>query len=128
MELCNLCHAWKTKVQPIPSCHNPESWGPSEEELKNAAVWKVTGSWNETVEEVLHEHNGDSDSDEADWIDVIGDDGDDELLESVEAVAFSDEYRGGGTDHLGYEHADHPTLLDSHGRGNQSPNKRVREI
>ena len=126
-ELCRLCHTWCTKVQSIPRSEDLDSWGPSEQELLEAAIWKVTANWNNADEEEEQESNADHDggdtSEDADWDDVVDDDLDFDFFESLETVAFADEYRGVGTDHIVYEHVDYSASLLSRRHGSQSPNK-----
>jgi len=92
----------------------------------------VTPSWNETDEEGQQEsdqdHDGSDTSEEVDWDDVVDEDSDFELVESLEAMAFADEYRGMEADHVVYEHADYSTSLGSQRHGSISPNKRSREM
>ena len=79
------------------------------------------------VREPDPDHDSDA-SEEADWTDVSNEASDDELLESVEAVAFADEYRKHETDDALYEHTDYPTSLDPHRTDNLSPKKCAREM
>ena len=126
-ELCRLCHTWRTKVQSIPGSEDLDSWGPSEQELLEAAIWKVTANWNNADESNAGHDDGDT-SEEADWDDMVDDDDDFDLFESLETVAFVDEYRGVGTDHIVYEDADYSASLHSRRNGSRSPNKRPREL
>ena len=125
-QLCQLCHTWRAKVQPIPGSDDLESWGPSEGDLQIAGITKVTGSWDEHIPEESDARSDSNASEEADWIDIVDDDG--ELLDSVEAVAFGDEYRESGWDYFPYEHTDDSTAVYSHTAGSQSPKKRAREM
>jgi hypothetical protein len=122
MELCRLVHTWRAKVQTLPGGQGLESWGPSELALQQAAMDKVTGSWDETAEDL--EESGNSDmSSEAGWTDIADGESDGELLESVEAVAFADEYRVLDIDL--YDQDNYSNEL--YGRDKTSPNKRFRE-
>lgn len=136
-ELCQLCHTWQKKVQSIPGSDDLETWGPSEKQLLEVAVRKVTASWDEGYEGWQEgsdpNHDANDMSEEAGWEDVVDEDSDVEdsdleFFESLEAMAFTDEYHGVNADHVGYEHADYHTSSDSYRYGSQSPNKRAREI
>ena len=122
---------WRTKVRSLPDYEGLESWGPSESQIQEAARWMFKGSWDETAEGGVGESDPDHDSDaseEANWTDVFNEGSDDELLESVEAVAFADEYRKHETDDALYERADYPTSLDPHRTDNVSPKKCAQEM
>ena len=136
-ELCQLCHTWRTKVQSIPGSDDIQSWGPSEQQLLEAAVWKVTANWNEGDGEWQEGtgpgHDANDMPEGPDWEDVVDEDSDFEdsdfeLFESSEAVAFADEYHGVDADHVVYELADYRPSLETCRYGSQSPNKRAREI
>ncbi|KZT05136.1 uncharacterized protein LAESUDRAFT_737664 [Laetiporus sulphureus 93-53] len=46
--LCNLCMTWQGQVCFIPCAREmPASWDPSQEQLHDAAVYQVTGAWDE---------------------------------------------------------------------------------
>jgi hypothetical protein len=95
--LCRLCVTWQAQVRAIPCKWTmPASWGPSEEDLRDALVYKYTGSWesgdNDTCRQVdvSEPTSGDEIGDEVGSTDEDEDDGD--LLEAAEAVAFTDAY------------------------------------
>jgi len=79
-ELCQLCHTWRTKVQSIPGSDDLQSWGPSEQQLLEAAVWKVTASWNEGDGEWQEGtgpgHDANDMPEGPDWEDVVDEDSD----------------------------------------------------
>jgi hypothetical protein len=96
-ELCHLCATWRTKVAPIPCPYTmSSSWGPSEKQLLDAAANEVQSSWNIQQDDT---ESGFLGSDESSGSDVGGDDVlDEELLESVEAISFTDAYRDSSSD------------------------------
>jgi hypothetical protein len=90
-ELLNICVVWKKKVGCIP-CAWPvaESWGPLDEALLQATHEQVQPSFREKDDDQSEEE---SDNDEHLGYDEIGDD---ELMDAIEGIALTDEYRYDG--------------------------------
>jgi hypothetical protein len=105
-QLCRLCVTWRRNVHPLPGDELDNSWGPSDEELQDALVIEFNPSWLEELEDDDCSTRGNSDgSEDGDWQDV-DEEFDSELVESMEAVAFTDEYRIGESDHFSYLDSD----------------------
>jgi hypothetical protein len=93
-ELCQLCVTWRSKLRPIP-VDVDEFWGPSTNDLQRASELEFNPRWeadSDTEEEDCQSGEGSDDSGE-DWGGVEYEDSDGDLIESLEALAFSDEYR-----------------------------------
>ena len=78
VDLVQLCSVWQTDTRPVPADKvlGP-SWGPTQEELHDAATCAVTGSWDAPVSSSgSSESDGDSDGDDSDF--------DTDLLDAVE--------------------------------------------
>jgi hypothetical protein len=88
-----LCVIWQAAVRGVPGERQMDGpWGPEEADLRNAAEYRVVGSWDEATAhvEILPATPDESDGDD-DFEQGVDDDGD--LLEALENVAFSDAYR-----------------------------------
>jgi hypothetical protein len=87
--LLQVCCAWQTDTRPVPTDQQLGSWwGPTQEELHDAATRAVTGAWDGHEMSIplegfqqLSESNGDSDG-------VAVDDSD--LLDAVELADYVD--------------------------------------
>lgn len=103
--LRDLCLVWQTKVRPIPPAYPmPESWGPSELELREAAAAATHGSWIEYDSEnrvalrlekmeddrELEEEDCPSDDDGFSDGDSAVDDDDLELVDEIEDMLWGD--------------------------------------
>ena len=123
-----MCAIWKRKVRSLPG-DNDDSWGPSYEEVQRSSVSEVTGSWiddSSSGEELPEQDDHDSDaSDNADWAGPDDNENDDELIDSMEAVAFADEYHMDNTSDV-YAVPDFSSHLNVSHRPNTSPTKRSR--
>jgi len=83
----------------------------------------VSGSETEMSE------SSDDDSDTADasdWENIDENESDGELIETLEAVACADEYRGDGTSDVAYSVDDFSSFQHSQHRSSVSPSKRSR--
>jgi hypothetical protein len=111
----------------LPHGNCGDSWGPSDVELRDASISEVTGSWVEgSGSETEKSESGDDDSDAADaadWGDVDENESDGELMETLEAVACVDEYRGDGTSDVAYGLDDFSSFQSSQRRSSVSPSK-----
>jgi hypothetical protein len=91
-------------------------------------VIKFNPNWTEEGEHDGADSYGSNESEDEDWQDVDDDDDDDaELMESIEAVAFTDEYRTGDAEHFSYfdtSDVEHTYASTPDG----SPRKRNREF
>jgi hypothetical protein len=96
-ELCLLCITWQGKLRPIPA-DGDECWGPSEDELKKVAEFEFNLSLEDDSDtEREGRQSCGSDSGE-DWAGVEQEGSDGDLIESLDALAFSDEYRNEAVD------------------------------
>jgi len=97
-ELCRLCVTWQKHVSAIPGAHPMSaSWGPSERQLNEAALYEISESadLDEHPEPELHQHSTDEEDDDCDFDygacnsdhEVDGD-----LLDAAEATALIDAY------------------------------------
>jgi hypothetical protein len=122
MELCRLCIIWERKVQPLPSIQDLHSWGPSEEDKKRCIEKEFAGCWDEDEREgeISDESNNDEWEEDNDGIEG-------ELLESMEALFFSDEYRAEGRDDMFYFGQEFSSSADTYRRTSMSPKKRTRD-
>jgi hypothetical protein len=93
-ELCRLCVTWRSKLRPIP-VDDDEFWGPSANDLQQASELEFNPRWEDDsgTEEEDHRSGEGSDDSGEDWGGVRYEDSDGDLIESLEALAFSDEYR-----------------------------------
>ncbi|KII84688.1 hypothetical protein PLICRDRAFT_117561 [Plicaturopsis crispa FD-325 SS-3] len=117
--LCSLCVTWQSAVGGIRCAKvMPESWGPSEEELVNAAVLKHTASYDQ--------EDSDDDGDYDGYGELEEEEDDAELLVAAEESALADAYAQGGctaTQQLGLELGDE---LSASPVKTSSPRKRRR--
>jgi hypothetical protein len=126
-ELCRLCAIWQRKVRSLPRGHYNESWGPLDEDVQASAMFEVTGSWVEvdsSDEETSDGGDDDTDIDDPDWVDCEDDESNGELMESLEAVALSDQYHVDDATDLTYSLSG---MSVEHG-SNMSPSKRTRSV
>jgi hypothetical protein len=131
-----LCVEWQAKVAPIPCKYPiPLSWGPSEEELHNAAAEKYTPKLDNRLNEGSvddEQYNRDSECEDESTSDnnweSDAEEEEDELVELMEMVGFADEYKT-RNDVLQYADDDGLSMTEddseSHGYGS-SPRKRQR--
>lgn len=124
MELCRLCVIWERQVQPIPGGEDLNSWGPSEADKESCIINEFSASW--TEDETESEGGGSNGSDDEGWADD-NDEMEGELLESMEALVFSDEYRAEGQDDVFYYGQEFSQPADIHRRTSMSPKKRTRD-
>lgn len=97
-ELCMLCVEWQKNVSPIPCQYPmPPSWGPTEQELHNAAGMKYTPGWDGTNDEEsadTEQYNANSGHGSSSDVDTSNDEEEvDELVDLMEAAGLADEYR-----------------------------------
>ena len=123
MELCRLCIIWERKVRPLPGVQDLHSWGPSEEEKTKCIEKEFSGGWDEDereseVNDELDDEGWQDDDDEMEG----------EFLESLEALALSDEWRAEGQDDMFYLGQEFSTLADTYRRTSMSPRKRTRDV
>ena len=125
MELCRLIVIWEQKVRPLPGGQGLHSWGPSEIERKRCIEREFAPSWevDDTDSEV---DDGESDSEDGDWGDVK-DDIEGDLLDSLETMMLSEEYRADNQDELVYYGQEFASSADTRRRTSLSPKKRGRE-
>jgi hypothetical protein len=90
-------------------------WGPSEQDLQKASVIEFNPNWGEG-DPVNEDDDGPEDNDWEDIDETI----DNDLVESMEAVAFTDEYHLEEGDHFFYSDVDVTPA--------GSPRKRNREV
>lgn len=126
-ELCQLCAKWQSKLRPIPTDRD-DYWGPSEDDLQKALELAYNLSLeddSDTEREVSKDDESDSDSGE-DWAGVEHEGSDGDLIESLEALAFSDLYRG----HVAEEVFPHfsDLAVDKYRTSSTSPSKRPRGL
>jgi hypothetical protein len=121
-ELCRLCVVWRRNIRALPGDEHGDAWGPSEKDLQAALLTEFNAHWTEEGED---RDSGSSDgSEDGDWQDVE-DDMDGELVESMEAIAFTDEYRTGDAEQFLY--IDIPDVEHTYTTPTGSPRKRNRE-
>ncbi|GBE78980.1 hypothetical protein SCP_0201770 [Sparassis crispa] len=94
--LSRLCVTWQSQVHAI-LCLTPmsSSWGPSEQELRDAAVYQVTGKWDKDESLMAQYNPGENQDDDEERVsfDPPTDSEDDgELVDAAEVVAFNDAY------------------------------------
>jgi hypothetical protein len=121
MELCRLCIIWERKVQPLPGIQDLHSWGPGEEDKKKCIEKEFAGSWDEDerVSEISDRSDDEGWEDDDDEIEG-------ELLESMETLFLSDEYRTEGQDDMLYFGQELSSSADIYRRTSMSPKKRTR--
>lgn len=110
-------------MRPIPGGEYL-NWGPSEAEKKKCIEQEFSPSWEE--DNTDSEATDDESEEVEDWEDV-NDDIEGELLESMETIMLSDEYRDDDQDVLLYYGQELATSADRHRRVSLSPRKRNRE-
>jgi hypothetical protein len=97
--LCRMCVTWQRNVRGIPcEWRMPNSWGPSEERLRDAARYEVIASLEDgdDLQEWGRRHGNLHNDSEDSMDDESGrDDDGEELVEAVEAAALLDAYREG---------------------------------
>jgi len=125
-ELCRLCLTWRSKLQPIPTDQD-EFWGPSEHELKMMSEFEFNPSLedNGEAEGEYDQSRGSSDDSGEDWAGVVHEDSDGDLIESLDALALSDEYREEVPDMFSH-FSDFAT--DIYRASSSSPSKRPRAL
>jgi len=121
-ELCRLIVIWERKVWPIPDGEYLH-WGPSEAEKRKCIEQEFAPSWEE---DNTDSEATDDESEDEDWEDV-NDDIEGDLLESMETMMLSEEYRGHDQDVLLYYGQEPASSADRHRRVSLSPRKRNRE-
>lgn len=104
-QLCRLCVTWRRNVRPLPGDERDNIWGPSDEDLQDALAIEFNPSWLEEPEDNGRSDGENDGSEGGDWEDV-DEEFDSELVESMEAVAFTDEYRTGEGDSFSYLDSD----------------------
>jgi hypothetical protein len=104
-QLCRLCVTWRRNVCPLPGDKHDNTWGLSDEDLQDALVIEFNPSWLEEPEDDNGSYGDNEDLEDSDWQDV-DEEFDSEFVESMEAVAFTDEYRTGETNHFSYMDSD----------------------
>jgi hypothetical protein len=105
-ELCMLCVEWERNVSPIP-CQYPmlPSWGPTEQELHNAAAMKYTPGW-DSINDDIEQYTANPEHDSSSDINTSNDEEEvDELVDLMEAAGLADEYRAQNDD-LSYNDTD----------------------
>ncbi|KAG1876144.1 hypothetical protein C8R48DRAFT_745646 [Suillus tomentosus] len=108
-QFIDLVLGWQTKVRPIPCAWPmPDCWGPSHNELANAT---------HVVCPDVHDDEDDVGEDRDDWESDIGF-GDDELMDVLEDIALTDQYRGEEVDDIEDGYVVNDSLINS-------PTKRV---
>ena len=98
--LARLCINWQDKTRMIdPHKPMPNSWGPSLEDLMEARKFEMTAMVAENEREVYDDDNEEGEEEEDDEYDE--EEGEEtELLETVEMIALSDEFRNSYTESL----------------------------
>ena len=100
-ELCRLCVIWRRNLRPLPGNELGDTWGPSEQDLQKASKVEFNPNWGEG-DPINEDDGGPEDNDWEDIDETI----DNDLVESMEAVAFTDEYHLGEGDHFFYSDVD----------------------
>lgn len=99
-----LVLGWQTKVRPIPyAWPMPDCWGPSHTELANGTPVVYPDDPND------EDHVSD---DGDDWESDIGC-GDEELMDILEDIALTDQYRGQEVHDIEGDYVIHESLIDS---------------
>jgi hypothetical protein len=126
-ELCQLCVTWQSKLRPIPTDAD-EFWGPSKDDIQKAFELEFNPSWEDDsdTDEEDCQNSDSSDDSSQDWGGVEFEDSDGELIESLEALAFSDEYRQEVAEDISIHFSDFAG--DSHRAYSSSPSKRPRGL
>jgi hypothetical protein len=127
-ELCRLCVVWRSKLRPIPADID-EFWGPLADDLRQASELEFNPRWendNDTEEEDCQSGEGSEDSGE-DWGGVEYENFDGDLIESLEALAFSDEYRPEVAEDI-FSHFSNFAAADKYRSSSSSPTKRPRAL
>jgi hypothetical protein len=98
--LARLCNNWQDKTRMIdPHKPMPDSWGPPLEDLMEARKFEMTAMVAENEGEIYDDDNEEGEEDEDD--EGGEEEGEEtELLEAVEMVALSDEFRNSYTDSM----------------------------
>lgn len=128
-ELCRLCAIWQRKIRSLPKSNHEQSWGPSDAEVQASAVSEVTENWAEEAsdsEEEISEQSED-DIDNLDWEDWEDGENNGELMESLEAIALSDQYHVDDAADLAYSLSD-MSVQEFHHGSSMSPSKRSRNV
>ena len=126
-ELCQLCVIWRSKLRPI-SADVDDFWGPSAADLQQASELEFNPRWeddSDAEEEDCQSVEDNEDSGE-DWGGVGYEDSDGDLIESLEALAFSDEYRPEVAEDIFPHFSD--LAADKYRTSSSSPTKRPRAL
>jgi hypothetical protein len=125
-ELCQLCVTWRSKLRPIPTNMN-EFWGPPDSVLQQASELEFNPRWEDDSDtEEDYQSGEESDDSGEDWGGVRYDNSDGDLVESLEALAFSDEYRLQDAEDIFPHFSDF--AADKYRASSSSPTKRPRAL
>ncbi|KAG1895948.1 uncharacterized protein F5891DRAFT_1130428 [Suillus fuscotomentosus] len=103
-QFIDLVLGWQTKIRPIPCAWPmPDCWGPSHNELANVT---------HVVCPDVHDDEDDVGEDRDDWESDIGF-GDNELMDVLEDIALTDQYRGEEVDYIEDGYVVNDSLINS---------------
>jgi len=129
-ELCMLCVEWQAKVSPIPCQYSmPLSWGPSEQELHDAAAMKYTPGWDSTHDGEsadIEQYNANAGCDSSSDVGESDEEEVDEIVDLMEAAGLTEEYRAQNED-LSYSNTDILSMTEDYTEtfiSSSSPRKR----
>ena len=97
-------------------------------EIQKSAASEVTGRWLEESSSGEELSEGSDDVDAANWDIAEEDENNSELMESMEALALSDEYRAGETMDITYRMSDFLDVQNLQRRSSVSPSKCVQNM
>lgn len=122
-ELCLLCHIWRKKIVNIPG--NLGHWGPPESRIRAVADLEYKAELDNDLFVSEPDSNEWQDIEEGSDEEMLVDESEGELYETLESMALEAEYRGEDTPDFTYAWAaggqhEHPT------RTGTSSNKRYR--
>jgi hypothetical protein len=123
-QLCRLCVTWRQNIRAFPGGEPDDSWGPSNKDLQDALVIEFNPSWLEECRDDETDRQSNESSEDGEWEDITQA-FDDELVESMEAIAFTDEYRMGESDPFFYSDRDTEYTLTT---PSGSPLKQNRDV
>lgn len=110
---------WERKVRPLPGGEDLHSWGPTEVEWKRCIQYEFGPSW-----EGDDTDSKDDGSEDEQWEDD-NDEVEGELLESMETMVLSEEYRADDQEKFLYYDQEVASSADRQRRTSMSPKKRA---
>jgi hypothetical protein len=113
---------WERKVRSLPGGEDLQSWGPTELEWKKCIEYEFGPSWEENGEDSEVNHGSEDEQWEDDDDEIEG-----ELLESMETIVLSEEYRADDQEEFLYYGHEFAGSAERQRRVSLSPRKRGRE-